>query len=130
MVIRNSRLIDCTLREVAFKDRYQLITIALHRAGKEINTKKLGIGNVPLQLGDVLLVQGSRDNLQRVRESQDFLLLDETADLPHTQKATTSLVILAGIITSAAFGILPIALSALCGILLLLLTKCLSWREA
>lgn len=130
VVIRNSRLIDCTLREVAFKDRYQLITIALHRAGKEINTKKLGIGNVPLQLGDVLLVQGSRDNLQRVRESQDFLLLDETADLPHTQKATTSLVILAGIIASAAFGILPIAISALCGVLLLLLTKCLSWREA
>lgn len=130
VVIRNSRLLGYTLRDVAFKDRYRLITLALHRDGKPINTKKLGIANIPLVSGDILLVQGSGEQLQKIRESQDFLLLDETADVPKTQKATTSLLILTGIIVLAATGILPIAISALFGVLMLLVTKCLSWRDA
>ena len=38
--------------------------------------------------------------------------------------------IMLGIILTAAFGVLPIAISAPCGALFMILTGCLTWRDA
>ena len=59
-----------------------------------------------------------------------MLVLDATADLPSTRRAPLALAIMAGVVLSAAFGLLPIAISALAGVLLMLLTSCLAWRDA
>lgn len=45
------------------------------------------------------------------------------------KKAPVALGILCFVVLIAAVGILPIAISSICGILLLLITKCLDWRE-
>jgi di/tricarboxylate transporter len=58
-----------------------------------------------------------------------MLVLDGTVDLPHTARANRALGIMLAIVGFAAFGILPIVVSAISGVLLLLLTGCLRWRD-
>lgn len=130
VVVQGSPLLGMTLKQLSFHDRYQLLVLAIHRAGQEVETLREKIEQVRLRTGDVLLVQGHQDKITEIKHAGELLVLDATADLPHTDKATTALLIMAGIITVSAFGIAPIAISAVCGVLLMLLTRCLTWRHA
>ena len=130
VVVQGSPLENTTLSRIRFADRYQLITLALHRAGRSVETLRAEVGDVLLRTGDVLLVQGASEQIAKLKRSGELLVLDATSDLPHSDKAWLALIIMAGIVVTAAFGILPIAISAVCGVLLMLMTRCLSWRDA
>jgi len=129
IVAPGSPLAGSTLKNIRFVDQYSLVAVALHREGKEIDLFNK-LGSISLHVGDILLVQGSRDKIAEMKKKGDFLILDATTDLPHTSKAPLALMIMLGIVGVAALGILPIAISALVGVLLLLTTKCLNWVDA
>ena len=80
--------------------------------------------------GDVLLMQGPREQIAALKKGEDLLVLDATLDLPFSAKAPLALIIMLGIVLTAALGWLPIAVSAACGALLMVLTGCLEWRDA
>ena len=130
VVSQGCPLDNTTLSRVRFQDRYQLIPLALHHAGKKIENLYSGVREVWLRTGDIILVQGKADALKKLKQSGELLVLDSTEDLPHSEKATLALTIMIGIVLTAALGILPIAISAVCGVLLLIVTGCLDWREA
>ncbi len=130
VVIEGSPLQNSTLSGLRFADRYGLITLALHRAGRHLKTVHDEIGDIRLMAGDVLLVQGPREQISSLKRGEDVLVLDATADLPFTRKAPMALLIMVSIVVTAALGILPIAISAPCGVLLMILTGCLGWRDA
>jgi di/tricarboxylate transporter len=130
VVTQGSLLEGRTLSGMHFADFYQLMTLALHRAGMEIHPMKAEVGDVRLRVGDVLLVQGNREQIASLKHSGEFLVLDATSDLPHTRRAPLALLIMAAIILLAALGIMPIAISAVCGVFVMLLTRCLSWQDA
>jgi len=130
VVVQGSPLENATLSGVRFADRYQLVTLALHRAGDSVKTLRTDVGEVRLRTGDILLVQGAREQIAELKREGELLVLDATADLPHSSKAPLALSIMAGIVLVSALGVLPIAISAVCGVLLLIMTRCLSWRDA
>lgn len=130
VVTQGSPLEGTTLSQARFTDFYQLVTLALHRAGMEIRTLRTDVGNVRLRIGDVLLVQGNRQQIAALKRGGELLVLDATSDLPHTRRAPLALLIMSAIILAAALGALPIASSAVCGVLFMILTRCLSWRDA
>jgi len=119
-----------TLNSIHFAERYGMITLALHRAGKQLEKMYDEIGDISLRTGDILLVQGPRDQLAELKQEKDFLVLDATIDLPFAKKAPLALGIMLGIIVTAASGFLPIAISATFGAFLMIITGCLSWRDA
>lgn len=130
VVVDGSPIEGVTLKAVRFLHRYQLVALALHRAGKPIASLGKGMGDVVLQAGDVLLVQGAAEQIAALKKDDQILVLDATADLPHTHKSPIAIVIIGSVILAAAFGVLPIAASAMCGVLLMIVTRCLNWREA
>ena len=130
VVMQGSPLLGMTLRQLNFANRYQLLVLAIHRQGSTLETLREKIEQIQLRSGDVLLVQGHRDIIAETKRTGELLVLDATADLPHTDKASTALAIMAGIVLVAALGLVPIAISALCGVLLMLATRCLTWRQA
>lgn len=130
VVIQSSGLVGKTLKQVDFVTRFGLSVVALHRGGKAMDIGRRGIGNVVIQTGDVLLVQGEEDQMSELKATRGLLIIDGAADLPHTQKAPIALTILLTVIVTAALGILPIEISAICGVLVLLVTGCLNWSEA
>jgi di/tricarboxylate transporter len=91
---------------------------------------RANLQDVTLRTGDILLVQGPRDSVAELKNSGELLVLDATTDLPHTAKAPLALAIMAGIVLAAALGLLPIAISAVFGVLLMIISGCLDWRNA
>jgi di/tricarboxylate transporter len=129
VVVQGSPLENRTLNASRFTDRYQLATLALAQAGSRVHTLVKDIGNIRLQVGDILLVQGAREQLAEIKRSGELLVLDATADVPTTKKAPLALLIMALVIGSAATGLLPIAVSAVAGALLMLVLGGLAWRD-
>ncbi len=129
-VFFGSSLVGRTLRGARFLDRFQVAALALHRAGREFASPDQDTADITLRIGDVLLVQGPRDQIARLRNEAELLVLDATADLPHSKRAVPALVIMVGIVALAATGLLPIAVSAVCGALMMIVTGCISWKDA
>jgi di/tricarboxylate transporter len=77
----------------------------------------------------VLLVQGPREQIAEIKRRGNLLVLDATTDLPFTRRAPIALAIMAAIVLAAALGVLPIAISATVGTLLMVLSGCLDWRD-
>lgn len=129
IVTQGSPLIDRTLANIRFADRYQVVTLALHRSGS-INRKLMSdMPNTMLRIGDVLLVQGAKEKIAELKKDGRILVLDGTSDVAHSAKAPMALFIMISVVAVAAFGLLPIAISSVCGVLLLTLTGCLGWRD-
>ncbi len=130
VVTQGSLLHGNSLAASRFADQHQLLTLALHRAGWQQQVSRTRIDDIRLRVGDVVLIQGRREQIADLKRRGDVLVLDATADLPSTRRAPLALAIMAGIILVAAVGWLPIAISALAGVLLMLASSCLSWRDA
>jgi len=131
VVMPGSSLDGRTLNGARFTDRYQLMVLALFRTSKW--TSQPGTEHTAktrLYSGDVLLVQGAVRSISRLKSSRNLLVLDARSSLPISSKAPLALIIMLFIIATAALGILPIALSAVCGVLLMLTTGCLKWFDA
>ncbi len=130
VITRGSPLHLRTLTAARFSASYGLLPLALHRARAPSSQVTGDITMIRLRAGDVLLVQGSRKNIERLKESGSMLVLDGTTDLPHTQKAKRALAIMGGVILAAATGLLPISVAAFVGLGAMLATGCLNWRDA
>ncbi len=131
VVMPGSSLDGRTLSGARFTDRYQLMVLALFRTSKwasQPGTKHTA--ETRLYSGDVLLVQGAVRSISRLKSSRNLLVLDARSSLPISSKAPLALIIMLFVIATAALGILPIALSAVCGVLLMLTTGCLKWFDA
>jgi di/tricarboxylate transporter len=130
VVTRGSPLHLRNLAAARFSSSYGLSPLALHRARVPSSQITSDLNQIRLRAGDVLLVQGTRAAIDRLKASGSMLVLDGTTDLPHTQRANTALGIVAFVIIAAAIGVLPISVSALIGVGLMLATGCLRWRDA
>ncbi len=130
VITLGSSLHGMRLGEVRLKEKYGLEILALHSASDMLPFKTPGLHERKLQASDVLLVQGHADDISRLKTGAELLVLDSTTDLPHTRKAPLALLIMVVIVALPAFGILPIAASALLGALVLIATHCLQWRDA
>ena len=129
-VVYGSPLDRANLRFARFIDRFQLIPLALHRAGRDIWRSQRDIEDVNLQPGDVLLVQGEQGQVTAAKRSTEFLVLDASVDIPSTRKAPLALAIITLVVTLAALGVLPISVSAVAGVVAMLLSRCLNVSEA
>lgn len=125
-----SHLVGIALGEARLRSRYGLRLLALHRYKAARERRTPGLDEIELQSGDVLLVQATPENLEAIKQTADFLVLDGGVKLPSTRKAPLALAIMVTVVALAAFKVIPIEASALTGVLALIFTGCLGWREA
>jgi di/tricarboxylate transporter len=89
------------------------------------------IQKVKLKIGDIILVQCPRNKLDKLRNSSDFVLIE---DIHHTiidkQKAGIASGIFAAVVLAATLGLSDIMICALAGVLLMTITHCLSLKDA
>lgn len=130
VIIGGSGIEGRTLQQANFIRKYGISVVALHRAGKAMEIGRNGIGKTRLNIGDVLLVQGEIEQINLLKAKPGLLIIDGAAALPQTSKAPLALATLLAVVVVSALGIIPIEISSVCGVLILLLTKCLNWEEA
>ena len=84
-----------------------------------------------LAFGDALLLYGPREELRVLGAEPDFLVLAEEAQAaPNREKAWVALLIMAAVLVPVILGWLPIAIGAVAGVVLMILTACLTMEEA
>ena len=130
VVTRGSPLHLRSLAAARFSSSYGLMPLALHRARAPSSQVTGDLNMIRLRAGDVLLVQGSGEAIANLKDSGSMLVLDGTTDLPHTHNAKRALAIMGFVVLAAALGIMPISVSAVVGLGLMIVTGCLSWRDA
>jgi di/tricarboxylate transporter len=116
-----------TLHEIHFREKYRLNVLAIWRSGRVYRS---GLRDMPLQFGDALLLYGPRDQARVLGSEPDFLVLTEAAqEAPRRAKAPLALLIMAGVLATVIVGWLPIAIAAVLGMTLMILTGCLTMEE-
>lgn len=127
LILASSNLIGSTLKDMRFRQRYNATVLAIRR-GQELIRERLG--GVPLRFGDVLLLQGPNQSLLGLQTSRDLLLIGQRdVETLRRDKVGIAIAISLGVVLAAAFEILPILVSALLGVVLMVVTGCLKPGE-
>jgi di/tricarboxylate transporter len=127
VVSQLASLMGKTLKDVKFRGRYDLNVLAIWREEAPIRGR---LAEVPLHMGDILLVHGPRDRIERLRDDNSFLLLRPATELVRLHKAPINLIIFVSMITMVSFGWLHISVAAVLGAVLSVLAGCLTMDEA
>ncbi|MBE9524738.1 MAG: anion permease, partial [Chloroflexi bacterium] len=124
----HSSLVGKTLHELNFRLKYGLSVLAIWRQGRAYRSN---LRDMPLFFGDALLLHGPRERLRILGREPDFLVLTEEAqEAPRQEKIPVALLVMGIVLVPVIFGWLPIAITAILGVTLMILSGCLTMEEA
>jgi di/tricarboxylate transporter len=129
VIAPRSAAIGQTLKELRFRTKFGLTTVALWRAGRSYRTD---VGDFVLQAGDALLMVGAPEQIRVFVDEPGYILLDP-AQPPRPQatgKAYRAVLITTAALILSAVGLAPTAEAMLAGAAALVLTGCISMEEA
>ncbi len=113
MVPPGSYMIGSTLEQVGFRYKHHCIVLGIERRAKMLRER---MTRVPLEAGDVLLIQGRRPDINKLRGLRSVILLEWSAsELPASHYALSAALIFFAVIGVAASGLVPVVVAALCG---------------
>ena len=128
MVMPGSKIRGRTLKEVHFRQRFGLTVLAINRQGITLRSK---LSQIPLRIGDVLLIEGSKDRIKQVVEEGDLNFLGELSEIRgRPEKAIYAISIFVLTIAVGTFKIMPFSSAVVIGILLMFLSKTITPAEA
>lgn len=128
MIAPASRLVGQTLRLAGFRYKTGCIVLGIQRRARMIRAR---ITEIRLEPGDVLLIQGQRDDIRELRGSRDAILIESSReDLPSLDHAKRASIIFLGAVAMAATGMMPIVVAAFAGAIAMVATGVLNLRQA
>ncbi|HET6446012.1 MAG TPA: SLC13 family permease, partial [candidate division Zixibacteria bacterium] len=117
-----------SLSQIHFREKYSLNVLAIWRGGQAFTDD---LRDMALRFGDALLLYGAREKLQLLSGEADFLVLSEEAQAPlRTKKAPLAIAVMVAVLLSVLLGWLPIAIAAVMGGAIMVLSGVLTMDEA
>lgn len=129
VVTPESPLVGRTVKRERLAERYKLVVVGLRRVGARGRWSRGEITDQVVGAGDILLAQGSEEELLAAQHDGIGLLLEARYVVPRSKKAWLALATMAGVVLLAASKTVPISLAALGGVFTLLAFRCLSWQD-
>ncbi|MFZ1028243.1 MAG: SLC13 family permease [Limnoraphis robusta] len=127
LILSNSRLIGTTLKDLRFRQRYNATVLAIRRGSELVRGR---LGKTPLRFGDLLLLQGPKQSFIGLQTTRELLVLEQRdVETLRQDKAKIAIAIVAGVILTSAFDLIPILVSSLAGVILMVVTGCLKPGE-
>jgi di/tricarboxylate transporter len=118
----NAKILGQSIEQGYIRRHYGVLVLALRRRGETLKERFI---SVPLEVGDVLLVQGSPETLDELARSHDFLVVNRLEHATRkARKAPFALTIMALSVLLAATGYLHISTAAMLGVFLMVATGC------
>lgn len=118
----NAGILGRTIKQADIRKRFGVLAIALHRRG---HVFKQNYANVSLEVGDVILVQGTPDALTELARNRNFLVVNKLEHEPRqTHKAPYAIGIMLLAIITASTGLLHISVAGFMGVVLMVLFGC------
>ncbi|MFG0263154.1 MAG: SLC13 family permease [Novipirellula sp. JB048] len=122
-------LLGKTIREGKFRSHYNAAVVAVARGERRLTGK---IGDVRLEVGDVLLLEASPSFLHRRRQSHDFFLVStvEKGEVRRPELAWLSLAVMLAMVIAATLSPVSIMTAALIAAIAMIVLRCCSAAEA
>lgn len=128
MVAPGSRMIGQNLEQIGFRQQFHCIVLGIQRRARMIRAR---LTEIPLAAGDVLLIQGRRDDVVALRANRDVVLMEWSAsDLPTPHYARRASLIFLTVAALAAGGLMPIVVAAVAGAAGMIAAGVLNIRQA
>lgn len=125
----NTLLEGKTLRQINFREHYQLSVLALRHNG--VDQQVNALNELPIRFGDSLLVQGPREKFSDLLNNENWLVLESpNIEKRRTQKIPLASGILLLVVVLAAFGVFPIAALMIAGAMAMVIGRVVSMDEA
>jgi len=127
MVPRGSDFIGRTLKRLDFRRRYGVVVLAINRHGIDLLSK---ISRVRLRFGDVLLVQGTREQVEALAADGHVLLLEEVSEKQsRPEKKRWALLAFGVFLFFSLTHLVPLSIAVLLGVMILLATQSVRMSE-
>lgn len=127
MVPRGSDFIGRTLKALRFRKRHQVIVLAINRHGVNLLSK---ISRVRLRFGDVLLLQGTREQVEALAADGHLLLLEEVSERQaRPEKRRWALFAFAVFLFFSLTHLVALPIAVLFGVMILLASQSLRMTE-
>lgn len=124
----NSDLTGRTFKQINFRSNFGLSVLALRHHGRTMFSR---MGDMPLNFGDSLLVQGPVEKINAMRTNRNFLLLDmPQPEMRRLDKAPIAIGILLAVLLAVSTGLLHVSFAMFLGAILMVLSGTLSMDEA
>ena len=128
MVAPGSPLVGKTLRQVRFGHTYRTLVRGLQRPGAALRSS---LDSVPLQVGDILLLDATESAIRALHDTPGLVLLRERRQARLNLRSTLiSVLVMAGVVGMAALGWMPIVASALLGCVVLVVSGVIKADDA
>ena len=128
VIAPRSELAGRTIGVLDFRRRYGVIVLGLWRRDGWLEQE---IAQTPLRAGDVLVLQGDDEALERVANDPGILMIVPFHGEPQPRrKAPLAAAIMVATVLLAAFNVLSIEIAGLAGAVAMVLTGCLTGGQA
>lgn len=128
LLTEQSTLCGKSLRQLHLSDHHGVVAIGLRRSEDPFR-RGPRLSETPLSAGDILLLQGSVGAIDSLRADSGLIVLGGPLELPRVHHSKRALTIMACVILTAALKLAPIAVASLTGVLAMLLSRCIDWRD-
>lgn len=116
-----------TVPSLSFRDRYGLSVLGIWRDGAPRRTH---LHDMPLRVGDALLVLGPLPRIAELRDDPDFVVVTERVGLTlRPRQAPLAIAIVAGFVAALVLQLAPVAIVALAAAAAMVATGCVRGRE-
>lgn len=120
VIVRDrSEFIGSTLQQVRFREQYNVTVLALWRNGQTMTQR---LAQIRMKAGDMLLLHGPTDNMERLARHEGLLMLSKAPYVPSVyRRGKWAVTILLLTFLLAAFKLLPMAVAGILGLTLMIL---------
>ena len=127
MVPRGSDLISRSLKRLDFRERHGVVVLAINRHGVNLLSK---ISRLRLRFGDVLLLQGNREQVEALAANGQLLLLEEISERQaRPEKRRWALIAFAVFLFFSLTHLVALPIAVLLGVMVLLASRSLRMSE-
>ncbi|MFW6332507.1 MAG: SLC13 family permease [Thermodesulfobacteriota bacterium] len=124
----DSELASKTIGEINFPERFGAIVLGIRHRG-ELQHEKLE--KIQLAGGDSLLLTVGYDQLPNLRNDPSFVFVSDLSVTDYQKnKMPLAIAILVGVVGGASLNLAPIVVTAAAGAILLIITGCVTSRQA
>ena len=126
IVAPDSRLIGLTPSTAGFEG---IAMLGIHHARQPLRDTRLHSPDAAMMEGDVLLMMGMPEELRQFAQNEGLLQIEGSEEIARSGKALLAVAIMAGAVGLASLGLVPIAISALAGAILMFATGCVRFER-
>ena len=130
----DSSLIGDTIAVAGLRERYRATVLAVRRGSDTVHE---GLTNTALQEGDGLLLHARHSTIEHLQEEGELVVMQTTGPVEEDvvepifdRRTALAIAIMLGVIAVAALGWLPIVISALAGVVAMIVTGVIRPGEA